>query len=330
MTPDGAFPADLVVHFSAGGPLKTVTWSITVDERPAAIRVEHSRSRRELVIWVDGFPMKRCRLPEILVPRHEESFALDGHDAAIVLVPGPTGTAYHCVLDGADVERGVARDELGRDANGQAFRPGMLELSPQRYYRLFPAWFVASAVATAAGVVGLLVSAFVAWRGGHAQGIAVGATATLASGLGWAVAELRRRREHVAWGDARPALVVSRFPLRIAVGVDLAVHDDDHHPAIVVVDQPLDRVREAIRVGDRVVALVAFQHSQDGEIWHGVDVVAAECASEDVTAIGRLHDQLTATDWAQLDRWLERAGHPTTPGTTRVDRAPLRPERIQG
>ena len=45
------------------------TWTTTLDDRPLELRAEHRLPANELVVWVDGFPAHREKLPDTLWPQ---------------------------------------------------------------------------------------------------------------------------------------------------------------------------------------------------------------------------------------------------------------------
>ena len=222
--------------------MKTVTWNLTLDDRPLDLRVEHSRSRRELTVWVDGFPTRRESLPEHLHPRHVVELELDGHPVAIVLVPEGPRLRYEVAIDGRSPTDGTPLAEIGLPVEGTSFLPGQLTFDADRYYALFPRWPRTCLGTGLTGAVLTLIATAMAVSEGRLTDttrtlLMFGFTA-LITGIGWWWSDLQRHQRLMSWGNARPALVVATHPVRLAVSVDLAVNDGDYAPAVVIIEQP--------------------------------------------------------------------------------------------
>lgn len=308
--------------------MKTVTWNLTLDDRPLDLRIEHSRSLRELTVWVDGFPSRREKLPEHLHPRYVVEVELDGHPVAIILIPEGPRLRYEVAIDGRSPTDGTPLAEIGMPVDGTSFLPGQLTFDGDRYYALFPRW---PRVCLGTGLGGaLLTSAATALA--VSDGRLTDTTRTLLmfgftaliTGIGWWWSDLQRHRRLMSWGNARPAVVVATHPVRLAVSVDLAVNDGDHAPAVFVIDQPLESVRPTVQIGDRAVVMAWFEHSQDGQRWHGVRLLAAECGSSEDAAIARIQAQMLDGEWRRLEQWHEAVGSPTSTGRWELSREAAR------
>jgi hypothetical protein len=306
------------------------TWETTLDEQPLELKVSHDPVTREFVVWVDGFPTRRERLPELVWPQHRLSIPINGHQAEIVVTPGPHGLRCEALIDGQTVDREDPDVRIYQEAAGHDWWPARLQFDPSRYYELFPAWPRACAVACVLGAVLGVAAAWRAWSEGAfvqpAQALLLlGLTSTF-TGVAWWWTDNRRLRDLMFGAELRPGVVVGLSPVRIAVPVDLAYNPEQTAPAVVVVEQPLDKLRPVV-LGERVLMVLSYDHSQDGRLWHGLTLIAAECASTDEAAIRRLADALPESSWEEADRWNAAAGLPTTPGHWHVPTSSTRDVR---
>jgi hypothetical protein len=311
--------------------MKTVTWNLTLDDRPLELRVEHSRSRRELIVWVDGFPTRREKLPDHLHPRHLIELDLDGHAVAIVLVPDAHRLRYELAIDGRGHADGTPLAEIGLPVEGTTFLPGQLTFDADRYYSLFPRWPRVCTVTSLTGAALTVAATAVGTADGHltdpTRAMLMFGISALITGVSWWWSDLSRHRQLLSWGAVRPALVVSTQPVRLAVSVDLAVNDGDCAPAVFVVEQPLDRVRSEVQVGDRAIVMAWYEHTQDGRRWHGVRLLAAECGSADAATIERIQSQVLDGEWRRLAQWHEAVGSPSAAGRWELSREAARTAR---
>lgn len=305
--------------------MTTTTWETTLDEQPLDLRVSHDTTNRELVVWVDGFPTRRERVPEVVWPQHRVQVPINGHQAEIVLTPSQHGWRYEACIDGTPIRHDSPDANVWHEQHGQDWWPARLEFDGARYYELFPAWPRACALAC---TLGALLGGVAAWRGWTdraltqpVQALLLLALTSTFTGIAWWWTDRRRMRELMGHAELKPGVVVGVFPTRIAVPVDLAYSPEYTAPAVVVVEQPLERVR-VVRVGDRVPMVLSYDHSQDGRLWHGLTLVAAECACSDLRAVAHAAATLPEEAWEQAQTWNEAAGGPTVPGRWHIPSPP--------
>jgi hypothetical protein len=79
-----------------------------------------------------------------------------------------------------------------------------------------------------------------------------------------------------------------------------------------------------VQIGDRAVVMAWFEHSQDGQRWHGVRLLAAECGSSEDAAIARIQAQMLDGEWRRLEQWHEAVGSPTSTGRWELSREAAR------
>jgi hypothetical protein len=296
---------------------RTTIWRTSLDGQPVEIRAIHDVRTRDFAIHIDGFPIRRQTLPEMLWRGFRVEAPMASHTVAITVIPTEDSWRYEAEVDGRTLQIFGAETSLHQEVDGRYARIGALPFDPVRHARLFPRWYVAAALV---GVLGAALAG-----GGVARAIEVGALtrpvqATLVgaftcafTAFAWWYGHTQRTRDLLLTGAVHPAVVVALDPVRVALVVDRSVEPEHQEPAALVIRQPLDRLRP-VRVGERTVALVRFDHTQDGVRWSGISAIAAAAATADDHAVDALRDSIPEAAWERLKVDLQIAGRPTEVG----------------
>lgn len=178
-----------------------------------------------------------------------------------------------------------------------------------QYARCFPRWSTAGMAFLAVGIVllyrGTSIGMAVLWLGG------------LCLARDW-----YRFRRRVASSRICPARVIWESPYLVAVLCDLSPRDTTSAPAIVVLEQPLQRMTGgAPAAGARLAALVAFGGDPHAECWSEVSAMVVNCCMQDRAAIGEVLAAIGDAEWQQLEVGLLQLSPSPKPGLFRVAEA---------
>lgn len=175
-----------------------------------------------------------------------------------------------------------------------------------QYARCFPLWSTVGMALLAVGMVFLY------------RGTSIG-MAVLSAGGACLATDWFRFRRRVARSRLCPAQVVSESSYFVAVWCDLSPRETARAPAIVVLEQPLQRMTGgAPATGARLAAMVAFGGDPHAECWSEVSAMVVNCCMQDRTAIHELLATISDEQWQRLEGGLLQLSQLTKPGLYRV------------
>jgi hypothetical protein len=298
-------------------------WHTELDNHPLHLEARYAPDTHEVLLLVDDFPTHREALPHQMWPHAKVVIDVSGHRVAVFVQFTGHQVRFEAAVDGRALDRSESEDELATRLGGR-FTPGHFEFEVERYYGLFPLW---PRVCTASVLSGATMMAWAAHTTSQngvvtegSQVLLILSTTIILSGMGWWWQDLRRTRDLFAYGDSVPAVVVGEAPLRIAVAVDLAMPQRGFFPAVRITAHPdleIDGVRPV--VGDRLVALVRYQDSQNGRHWQDIHMVAAATGTHDLDALRTARTRFAPKEWSRLERWLRAVDAPKAPGLHRLN-----------
>lgn len=304
----------------------TRTWSLTLDNAPITLRLDHDPNEHTLVVVVDGFPYKRASLPEVIDTVACVVVDVSGHRVAAYVVAAPFGFGLDVAVDGTSLTTGRPEDTIGAPSGGwqrRATLPGRFHANASRYYQLVPGWARVSAATVVVGaslaVVGAVRAALLGEADDLSTGLLVGAMVFAITGVGWWWNDWNRVTARFACGDVMAGVVVGLAPVRVAVAADLARRPNTFYPAVLVSTQPIDEAAHldgtaGPALGDPVLVLVVKEASENGRWYNTVVSVAAALGTDDHAAIDRSRAALPTTAWTRVTTWHRLAGAPTAPG----------------
>jgi hypothetical protein len=184
------------------------------------------------------------------------------------------------------------------DVRTVASNPGRLSLQYFRYAIHFPFW----PVCLATGLVGALTATAIRpglwWMAALTAGL---------NALCWL-----RVRLHFRLGCVNPAKVLASNPFTLAVLTDLTTCETPY-PVIKILHHPIPRGC-SFKVGDRCVSVATYTGSSKARHWEDFFPILADCASDDRPEIEKVQQTISAEDWSELERGLEKIPLPLKQG----------------
>lgn len=197
---------------------------------------------------------------------------------------------------------------LTLDANTRAAASGKFCPSRLKYFLSYPKW---GTIWAACLLVALGLTTFVSiWL------LILAGPVLLWNWLYW-----RRVKEHFVAGSVNPAVVVHRNPWLVAVHTQLSVSRMFSHPAIKVMQAPLDRCEAgAPKVGQRVVAISLFMdQGVRGDSWDDCDPRVVNTVTGNRETIEGVMARIQRREWRELELGLHQVPTPYKPGLYRLD-----------
>ena len=184
-----------------------------------------------------------------------------------------------------------------------ASNPGQLNASLLCWLRHKPLW----PVIWAGGLGGALALTYlVHWSFAFAA-----AFFALANFFYWV-----RIKEQFRSGCANPGVVVGLRPTLVAVSTDLT-QGVGHYPVVKILTLPLSTVAgRPVQVGARVPTVAGYTKSMDDKLphWQDFSPLPVDFVTSDPAVVERVLATFPASDWRELDDWLEQVPKPYQPG----------------
>lgn len=193
------------------------------------------------------------------------------------------------------------------DDTALASNPGNLKVNRWRWFRHYPRW----PIIWLASVVVCVALAYLV----HQCFLTLGALLLVMNWLYW-----RRVSEHFRYGCTCPAVIVSSYPMLIAVATDLT-KGIGQYPVIKIIEKPLGTACGQLpEVGRELPAIALYSPSADDlPHWSDFDPRPIDCATGDLEAIERVMSTITEGEWNELRSWLKQVPRPFACGLYQID-----------